>query len=361
MAESRVDRAPAPARARRGLLLFASALAAMAVCALALWAGGAADVVSVPGIPAPPPIVAWLVPGLRLIADAAAVLTVGCLFGAVVLVPGDTVLSTAGYRWVRLAGSGAVVWALASLASLPVLLADFLGTGFSAVSLRGVWSFVESVEQGRNLVVVAALAAVVAVFARTVLHPAGARLLLLIALAATIPPAFTSHAADEADHDLAVTAVTIHVLGVVLWAGGLLALLLAARFTGPARVTAVERFSRLAAPLAVVVAGSGVVTAYTRFSGPGQLVDTGYGAVLLAKVAAFLGLLALAAWHRRRTLPALRAERPAAFLQLAGAELVLFAATVGLAVGLARTPTPPPVIDAEAAEQLLTAASTVAS
>ncbi|TYP87453.1 putative copper resistance protein D [Blastococcus xanthinilyticus] len=342
--------------------MLASMLAAIVVCGLTLWAGGAADVVSVPGIPAPPPVVAWLVPALRLTADAAAVVTVGCLLGAVILVPGDTVLSTAGYRWVRLAGWGAVTWALASLASLPVLLADFLGTGFSAVSLRGVWSFVESVEQGRNLVVVAALAAVVAAFARTVLHPAGARVLLLIALAATIPPAFTSHSADDADHDLAVAAVALHVLGVVLWAGGLLALMLAARFTGPARVTAVERFSRLAAPLAVVVAGSGVVTAYTRFSSPGQLVDTGYGAVLTAKVAAFVALLVLAAWHRRRTLTALRAERPAAFLRLAGAELILFAATIGLAVGLARTPTPPPVLDADAAvaEQLLPAAGTVA-
>lgn len=340
--------------------MLASALAAVAVCALTLWAGGAAEVVSIPGIPAPPKVVAWLVPALRLVADAAAVLTVGCLFGAVVLVPGDTVLSAAGYRWVRLAGWGALIWALASLASLPVLLADFLGTGLAGISWRGVTSFVRDVEQGRNLLIVAVLSAVVAAMARSVLHPAGARVLLLIALAATIPPAFSSHSAGDADHDLAVAAVALHVLGVVLWAGGLLALMLAARFTGAARLTAVERFSRLAAPLAVVVAGSGVVTAYTRFSSPGQLVDSSYGAVLLAKVVAFVALLALAAWHRRRTLPALRADRPAAFLRLAAAEVVLFAATIGLAVGLARTPTPPPVVDAAATEQPSTAAGAVA-
>nr|WP_243851572.1 CopD family protein [Modestobacter marinus] len=140
--------------------------------------------------------------------------------------------------------------------------------------------------------------------------------------------------------------------------------MLAARLAGPGRVTAVERFSRLALPLAVVVAGSGAVTAYTRFSSPYQLVGTGYGVVLLAKVAAFVGLLGLAAWHRRRTLPALRAERPAAFLRLAGAEVILFAATIGLAVGLARTPTPPPVLDTDAAaaeQALLPAISTAAT
>jgi putative copper resistance protein D len=339
---------------RRRPLVLGAALSAIAVCALTLWATGAADVVSVPGIPAPGPVVTWLVPALRLIADAAAVLTVGCLFGAVVLVPGDTVLSAAGYRWVRLAGWGATAWAVASLASLPVVLADFLGTGLSAISLRGITGFVVGVEHGRGLVLVAALAAVVAVVARTVLTPIGARVLLVVALAATIPPAFTGHTADEADHNLAVTAVALHVLGVVLWAGGLLALMLAARLAGPARTAAVERFSLLAAPLALLVAGSGAVTAFTRLSDFRQLLGTGYGVVLLVKVAALVGLLAIGSWHRRSSLPALRAQRPGTFLRLAGVELVVFAATIGLAVGLARTSTPPPVVDkgAVAAEQV---------
>jgi len=46
----------------------------------------------------------------------------------------------------------------------------------------------------------------------------------LPALAATLPPAFTSHSADQADHNLAVAGVALHVLGVAGWAGGLLAL-----------------------------------------------------------------------------------------------------------------------------------------
>lgn len=354
MAEPRVQKAPAPPVLRRGPLVLAAVLSAVAVCAFTLWAAGAADVVSVPGIPAPPPAVAWLVPMLRLVIDAAAVLTVGALFGAVVLVPGDTVLSAAGYRWVRLAGWGATVWVLAALGSLPVVLADFLGTGLSAVSLRGITGFVVSVDQGRGLVLVAALAAVVAVMARTVLTPVGARALLLVALAATIPPAFTGHTADDADHELAVTAVVLHVLGVALWAGGLLALVLAVKLTGPARITAVERFSRLAAPLALLVAGSGAVTALTRLTAPGRLFDSGYGLVLLGKVLAFAGVLAIASWHRRRSLPALRTGQSGMFVRLAAAEVLLFAATLGLAAGLARTPLPPPAGDDEArsAEQV---------
>jgi hypothetical protein len=70
--------------------------------------------------------------------------------------------------------------------------------------------------------------------------------------------------------------------------------------------------------------------------------------VLPAKVAALIGLLAIASWHRRRSLPALRVEQPGTFRRLASAEVLLFATTIGLAVGLARTPIPPPAVDNDA-------------
>ena len=61
---------------------------------------------------------------------------------------------------------------------------------------------------------------------------------------------------------------------------------------------------------------------------------------MLGKLAALLILGALGAAHRSRTLPALRAGRRWAFGRLAAGELVVFAATVGLAVALSRSPTP---------------------
>lgn len=328
------------ATGRRRLLVLGAALVAVVSCAVTLWAAGGIDPLPLPGIPVPSAEVTWLVPALRLVSDAAAVVTVGCLLGAAVLVPGDQTISTAGYRWLCMTTWSAAVWALASLASLPVLLADFLGTGVQAVSLRAISSFVVDVEQGRVLLAVAALAAAIALTARTVLTPTGARVLLVMALAATVPPAFTSHSADEADHNLAVAGFALHVLGAVGWAGGLLALLLATRLAGPMRTAAASRFSRLAAPLALLVGASGVVTSFVRLPAPGQLLSTSYGIVLLAKTAAFLALIALGWWHRRRTLPALVAGRPGAFLRLAAAEVLIFAATIGLAVGLSRTPPP---------------------
>lgn len=343
MADPRTARsAPSVALSRRLVLLGGAGLLALGSCAVTLWAAGAVDPQPLPGIPMPSALVTWLVPVLRVLADAAAVVTVGCLLGAVVLVPGSQTLSTAGYRWVRTAGWAALAWALAALASLPVLLADFLGTRLSFITLRSVYGFVTTVDQGRAQLLVAALAAVVALAARAVLRPAGARMLLVVALLATIPPAFTGHAADEASHDLAVTSAAVHVVGVTLWAGGLVALLLAARLSGPSRVAAVRRFSRVALISVSVVAISGVLNSWVRLSGPGQLVETSYGVVVLLKAGVLVLLVALGWGHRRLALPALEDQRPRAFFRLASAELLLFAVAIGVAVGLTRTPDPAP-------------------
>jgi putative copper export protein len=67
-------------------------------------------------------------------------------------------------------------------------------------------------------------------------------------------------------------------------------------------------------------------------------VTSGYGAVVFAKAVAFACLVAIGWCHRSRTLPALAAGRPSAFWRVAAGELMVMAATVGLAVALSRTP-----------------------
>jgi cytochrome c oxidase assembly factor CtaG/putative copper export protein len=319
-------------------VLVAAAAAAGLVTWLALAAGGAVGDVQGPGLSGPT-AVTWLVPTLRLLSDLAAVLTVGCLLGATVLLPGDRLVSAPGYRWLRSASWSASVWSLLSLASIPALLAEFLGRGLSAVSPAVLLDFIAQNPQAQAQLLVASLAALLTLAARVTLTMAGALRVLLLGLLAALPPALVGHAGSTGGL-VAPTAVALHVLGVVLWAGGLVALLLCRKVSVPAVSAAVSRFSRLAGVLVLVVGVSGLLIALTRLPDPAQVLTTSYGLLVVIKVVAFVGLVVVGAWHRRWTMPALAAGRPAAFLRLLVVEVLLFGATVGVAVGLSRTPSP---------------------
>jgi putative copper resistance protein D len=153
-----------------------------------------------------------------------------------------------------------------------------------------------------------------------------------------LPPAFTGHAAGAGNHQVAVTSLALHVGAAVLWAGGLVALLLLRRTSALPAVAA--RYSRMALGCFIVVAVSGVANAWVRVGTWSALFGSAYGGLILGKVAALLVLGGIGAAHRTRTLVALDAGRRLAFVRLAAGELVVFAATFGLAVALSRAPTP---------------------
>jgi cytochrome c oxidase assembly factor CtaG/putative copper export protein len=320
-------------------VLVAAAAVAKLVTWLALAATGAVGAAQASGLSGPTTAVTWLVPTLRLLSDLAAVLTVGCLLGAAVLLPGDRVLSASGYRWTRSAGWSALGWCLLSLVTVPALLAEFLGRGFSAVSPAALLDFAAENPQAQAQLVVAGLTALLALAARVVLTMSGAFGLLAMALLAALPPALTGHAGN-AGGLVAPTAVALHVLGVVLWAGGLAALLLCRKVGVTALSAAVSRFSRLVVTLVLVVGASGLLTALTALPDPAQVLTTSYGLLVVIKLVAFVGLAVVGGWHRGWSMPALAAGRPAAFLRLLTVEILLFGATVGVAVGLSRTPPP---------------------
>jgi putative copper resistance protein D len=101
----------------------------------------------------------------------------------------------------------------------------------------------------------------------------------------------------------------------------------------------VPRFSVLALWCAVAVAASGVVSAWVRLGGVMDLLTTSYGRLVLLKLAFMVVLSGFGFWHRRRSLPSLGSDLSRlVFLRIAAVEVLVMAATVGVAVALSRTP-----------------------
>ncbi|RKR88133.1 putative copper resistance protein D [Micromonospora pisi] len=328
----------------------AGLLAAVGVLVLMLWYGGATRRESLPGLADSGPITGWALPGARLGMQVGAVVTIGLLIAALLFSAraAGGGLSGTGYRRVRAAAWSALGWCLASIVALCLTLSDILGMPIGeAVSFTSVVNFATTVQLGQALALSGWLAGAVFLVCRAALTPRAAGIALLLAVLAMVPPVFTGHAAAASNHQLAVSGLLLHVVPVAVWAGGLLALALTGRAATDQLTIAVRRFSPLAAVCLLLVAGSGVVSAYVRLPGPGALVDTRYGQLVLLKTA-LLGTLAAAGWWQRRAaLPALAGGDRSRFVRVATVEILLFAAAMGTAVALSRTPAPVPAGPAE--------------
>ncbi|WP_235490476.1 cytochrome c oxidase assembly protein [Frankia sp. AvcI1] len=255
---------------------------------------------------------------------------------------------------------------IATLAELVFTLSDVSAQPAGDVlDLHALRSFVASTEQGRALLTVAALAAVVAIVGRTVTTTTAAGALLAVAAVGLLPPVLAGHAATSGDHAIAVVALAVHILAASAWAGGLLGLLSAVRLPAGSFGPALRRHSRFAAGAAAATAVSGIGGAALRLGGLAPLWETRYGLLVTLKAVGLITAVALGGLLRRRVVDRVTTAtaetgttantRTAAetgttagavgrFVRLAGVELIVLTATLGLAVGLSRTA--PPVDDA---------------
>lgn len=294
------------------------------------------------GIPEASRAVQWSAPIARTAADLSAVATIGLLLAAAVLLPSSRdLLAVTPARAARLASWFAWAWAVLALVVLVLSYAETFATTVGAsLNLTRLLSFVGQSDQGAAWLVTASLAAFAGVVARESDRPIGAWAALLLALAATLPPAVTGHAASAGSHDLATSSLVVHIVSVALWVGGLLALLWYARVDGRHLALSTQRFSSLALWAYIGVGVSGAVNAWVRLDGIDNLLTTRYGAVVLIKVIAFIALGMLGWTHRRHTLPQIADEKPRSFARFATIEAFIMSATLGVAVALGITAPP---------------------
>jgi copper transport protein len=148
-------------------------------------------------------------------------------------------------------------------------------------------------------------------------QPARAALVLLLPAAyLVLVPGLGGHAGAVAPTAILVPANALHVAAAAVWAGGIAALLFAvrpatARLDPAARtmllVEVVATFSAAALGAVLALVFSGVVQAIELLGSVSDLLDTGYGRLVLAKSLLLIVLVGLGALQRRRSLPGLRA------------------------------------------------------
>lgn len=326
--------------ARLPVVLAGAVIAAVAVTLAATWAGGGAAV-RIPGIPDAGAVTSWGLPVARTVADAAAVATVGALLLVVVLLPDGKRLGEAQLRYLVWAAFAASLWATASAAALVFTLSDLFAQPVSRVlSPDVVADFVVNDAQGRSYAMVVAAGVLLGTLCPGIGTARWARCALAVAVLGVLPPAFTGHSSAAADHDSAVVSLSLHLVGVTIWVGGLLFVLVVAARREDAAADAARRFSPLAGWALLAVAASGIVNTAVRLPSLSDVFGSRYGLMVVAKTSALALLAGFGWWHRRRTLPGLRAGERRAFVRLAVGELLVMAAAIGLAVGLSRTPAP---------------------
>jgi copper transport protein len=240
------------------------------------------------------------------------------------------VLGAFGARWVLRAERGRRVAIIGLIAALVLVPAAFVRLGAQVADMADPseathdWGALLGAVAGHTwwghvwiahvvLAVVAAAGFVAARAGRTV----GWRIAGLAALGLAITPALGGHAADSKQLPAVIVAADfLHVVGGGLWIGTL-AVLAGAGLTRDGMdldevIVTVRRFSPLALTSAAVIAVSGGVAAWAHLGVLSALWTTGYGRMLLIKLAIVGLVLAAGAYNWRQLTPRLNARAPAA-------------------------------------------------
>lgn len=346
------EQAPPRSARRPAIAIVGSGAVAAAVAAvvITLQVTAGAYEPSTPGLPDPGPLVGWGLPVVRVLTDLAAALTVGWLIAAAFLDPPgrDGVVSRTGRADLMRAVGAAGVWAVLSLTQMFLTLGTVLGIPIErALDPQIVTTYAWELANTRSLALSAVVASVITIGALMTSSVGASAVWAALAVIGATLPALAGHGSGLGDHALALTAGVTHVAAAVVWLGGLIVLAIHGlrrdgAYAQPGTLrTAVTRFGQTALICVALLAVSGAANAYTRLDTAAQLLTTGYGQGVTAKVLLLVALALIAYVLRRRLAPSLDADRPRrAFLRVLAVEITLVAAAFGIGAALALSPYP---------------------
>jgi len=304
---------------------------------IGMWVGGAATPSQLGDVG---DLLRWSAPSLRGVNDIAEAITIGSLtFTAFALNPA----TKAFRRTVFAAAISSAVWALAGTAYLVATYLAITGSALTADQKFAdqFYIFVTDIQLGQMLALNLVAAFVLAVLILFVRKLVGAAVCAAIGFAGLIPIALSGHAAGSSSHSMAVNALGLHLVGICIWVGGFIALLIAQDNLSEIedKKVVLNRYSTLALFAFGLVAISGFTSAQIRVGTLANLFATGYGQVALLKSLALVLLGTLGAIYRTRIIKALQ-DKTNTFKRLVLIELVIFGSAMGLGTALARTATP---------------------
>ena len=301
-----------------------------------LYGGGAAPLqFSDPG-----PVVRWGQPIVKLVLNLSMATAIGTLVLSAFagndqerqrLQP---VASWAAALWL---GASAIYFLLTYLSASGTQLS--YGPEFS----EGLWLFATQIELGSLLAANVLIALVVSL---STMAFTGTRMVAVnaaIAAAGLYPLAESGHASSDVGHTIAVNSMLMHLVGISVWVGGLVALYSVFYANSERAGVLVSRYSTLALFAFILVAISGVTSGYIRLYEPSDLLST-YGLMLIGKSVLLIALGVFGALHRLKLVSEF-SKQAKGFWKLVTLELAVMGLAMGLGTALALTPLP--VSDAE--------------
>jgi putative copper export protein len=325
-------------RPSRQAALYGAALAGVAAAGLAFGLSGADRPRSAVALLDPGAATTWGLPISRLTLDVSLIGTIGLLVTSVLLPRGDDgKIGDTARRCLRGTVGLALVWAVSAVALLALLWSESSQLPITELTLDMVFNGPTAQPGAMRYVYGGALAAVIAAAAYVTRTRRGAGVVLLLAAYNVLP--FTT-LDREGQSSLVGAAISVHVIALSLWIGGLAGILLYVRRSPELLAAVLPRFNVLALCCFAVVGASGVAAAWMNLGSLSELRGSHYGQLVMYLAEALVVLGVFGWWHRRRTVSDMAARRSHAFTRYAAIEVAVVVATVSLGVALSRTPAP---------------------
>ena len=242
-------------------------------------------------------------------------------------------------KLLNLSAVSAALWALVGSVHFLLSFISVSGASFSleASFSQGLLVYATEIELGISLALNLLAALAIATLALMVSSLTGTVLTAALGLASLIPLALIGHASGTKDHSLAVNSLGLHLVGIVIWVGGLIALYaIRPELKGSSKPIA-QRFSSLALVSFVLVGISGIGSTYVRMPDIQSLASP-YGLLLALKVSLLVVLGILGAIYRKGILA--KIDQKGSFFKLALLEVSIMGLAIGTGTALARTAPP---------------------